>query len=595
MPSDTDQVIRVKVGLFYHRGAKHIGISFAYDADMLRRVRQLPGSRYSGTRRCWYIPNNDESWAAFLRADIPHTIVHQFDNTVRTFTNSDNDDIASPPVVIRQPAPPSEGTQRDSGIKVTQTKKTDADLASLNIEWNNRYFLVRLVYRKDHVAYLKALHGTWWNSKYGQWVVSASFENLEKLQSYFHYWEEDLYQRLEQLMRLRENPIILELYTSPEFTDYFMVKLRGFGADYDFLRHLSDRSYDKDRKIWKLPLRQNLIDRILQYYKLKGAKIVNRLAAKDAKEYHKQKPGISDWNKYFLRKVPKPYHEIMEEYMATLIRQNYSKSSVQSYTSAMIKYVHFLQGKPISKSTAEDVNHYLDSYADQPRSESFYNTIISAIKFYYEKVIFLPDFELDRIERPRKGKTLPTILSRGEVEKMLHCTKNLKHISMLYAIYSSGLRLSELLGLRLQDIHWDRDQILVKGGKGNKDRMVMLSQVLKEVMRMYVDQYKPVYWLFEGADQKHQYSDRSVQQVVRRAAKEAGILRKVTPHTLRHCFATHLLDGGTDIRYIQDLLGHKDIKTTLVYTHVTTRRISEITSPLDQLNLKNREDEKPKE
>jgi site-specific recombinase XerD len=163
---------------------------------------------------------------------------------------------------------------------------------------------------------------------------------------------------------------------------------------------------------------------------------------------------------------------------------------------------------------------------------------------------------------------------------------NIKHITILYTLYSSGLRLDELLNLRVNDISFDRNQIFIRQGKGNKDRVVMLSDLLKRLLIFYTDEYKPVYWLFEGKDKKTQYSPSSVRNIVKLATMKAGITKRVTPHKIRHCFATHLLDGGTDIRYIQELLGHKDIKTTLIYTHVTTKNVTQIKSPLDNLNIK---------
>jgi len=188
------------------------------------------------------------------------------------------------------------------------------------------------------------------------------------------------------------------------------------------------------------------------------------------------------------------------------------------------------------------------------------------------------------MKRPRKGTYLPTILSKGEVERMLVSTKNLKHLTILYILYGGGLRRAELLNLRVQDILWERNQVLVKSGKGRKDRLVMLSHTLKELLAQYFDEYQPEYWLLEGS-RSQQYSASSIGAVVKQAAKRAGIRTKVTPHTLRHCFATHLMDGGLDSRYIQKLLGHKDIKTTLIYTHVTNRSLNQITSPLDQINF----------
>lgn len=142
-----------------------------------------------------------------------------------------------------------------------------------------------------------------------------------------------------------------------------------------------------------------------------------------------------------------------------------------------------------------------------------------------------------------------------------------------------------MLSLKLEDIYWDRNQLFVRGGKGKKDRTVMLSETLKGLLTMYFDKYQPKLYLFNGQDGESPYSSTSVQQIVKKAAHAANIRRRVTPHVLRHCFATHLMESGTDVRYIQELLGHKDIKTTLIYTHVTNKSMKQITSPLDALDL----------
>lgn len=152
--------------------------------------------------------------------------------------------------------------------------------------------------------------------------------------------------------------------------------------------------------------------------------------------------------------------------------------------------------------------------------------------------------------RPKKDESLPTILSLGEVDRILRATNNLKHTTVLYAFYSSGMRLGEILNLRVEDMWWDRDQIFIRNGKGRKDRVVPFSGILKELLKLYFNEYKPIYWLFEGQDRKLPYSERSIQQVVKNGAKKAGINKKVSLHTLRHCYATHLMDGGTDVRYI---------------------------------------------
>jgi site-specific recombinase XerD len=175
-------------------------------------------------------------------------------------------------------------------------------------------------------------------------------------------------------------------------------------------------------------------------------------------------------------------------------------------------------------------------------------------------VIYVADFEMQKIWRPRKINTLPAILSVQEVDRLLHATNNVKHACLMYAIYSTGMRLREILALRLQDCIWDRNQVYIRNSKGNKDRVVMFSKLLKAVMIKYIELYKPEYWLFEGQDKKKQYSRQSVQKVIKKAAANAGITRNVTTHMLRHCFATHLMDNGTDLRYprIAGTQGHQD-------------------------------------
>ena len=216
-------------------------------------------------------------------------------------------------------------------------------------------------------------------------------------------------------------------------------------------------------------------------------------------------------------------------------------------------------------------------------SASYQNQAINAIKFYYERVLG-GKRKFYFIERPLKEKALPVVLNHAEVIAIIKATPNIKHRAMLILAYSSGLRVSELLKLKIKDIDSERMQIRVEQAKGKKDRYTLLSEKALIIFRDYFKQYKPKEWLFEGIG-GGAYSARSIQEVIQYAAKRAGILKKVSMHTLRHSFATHLLENGTDLRYIQNLLGHSSSKTTEVYTHVTTQGFKQIVSPLDHLNL----------
>ncbi len=199
----------------------------------------------------------------------------------------------------------------------------------------------------------------------------------------------------------------------------------------------------------------------------------------------------------------------------------------------------------------------------------------------YRYILERDDIEI-KLSRPKKQKKLPTVLSSEEVSKILNELKNEKHQAIMYLIYSSGLRIGEAINLRVTDIDSQRMLIRVRQGKGRKDRYTVLSQVALEVLRKYSKKYRPFDWLFPGGDIGSHISERTVQKIFERAKESAGIKKEATVHTLRHSFATHLLEGGTDLRFIQELLGHSSSKTTEIYTHVTERSVRSIQSPLDR-------------
>lgn len=190
------------------------------------------------------------------------------------------------------------------------------------------------------------------------------------------------------------------------------------------------------------------------------------------------------------------------------------------------------------------------------------------------------------IKRPHKDKKLPVVLSKEEVAKILSSIDNIKHKAILMIIYSAGLRVGEVVKLKVEDVDSNRMLVHVKGAKGRKDRYTLLSKTALEILREYWRKYKPAKWLFEGARDGRYLSTRTVEKLLTHACEKAGIKKEVSVHTLRHSFATHLLESGTDLRYIQELLGHANSKTTEIYTHVSTKSLGKIQSPLDSLNLK---------
>lgn len=217
------------------------------------------------------------------------------------------------------------------------------------------------------------------------------------------------------------------------------------------------------------------------------------------------------------------------------------------------------------------------------------NIIINALKFYYGEIL-KKDFIFE-VKRPKKDRKLPVVLNREEIAKILLSITNIKHKAILTLIYSAGLRVGEIIKLKIEDIDTERMLIHIKGSKGRKDRYTLLSQRALEILKEYRKEYRPPKWLFPGQNKERHITTRTVEKVFANACRKAGIKKPVTVHTLRHSFATHLLEGGTDLRYIQELLGHKSSKTTEIYTHVSTKDIGKIRSPLDSLQLKERKNE----
>ena len=272
------------------------------------------------------------------------------------------------------------------------------------------------------------------------------------------------------------------------------------------------------------------------------------------------------------------------EYIETLKLKNYSEPTIKTYRLHFQRFLNYCHKMEIENITHEQIRQYLLYLIEERNySASSQNQAINAIKFYYEKVLGKP-VEKYYVPRPRKPKTLPEVLSEEEVTKILKQIHNLKHKSIIYLIYSAGLRLTEAVYLKISDIQSDRKQIFIRSAKGNKDRYVILSETIITLLREYYKIYKPKEWLFEGKPGE-QYSKRSIQSIFKRAVQRSGITKHATIHTLRHSFATHLLEHGTDLRYIQELLGHKSSRTTEIYTHVTHTARNKIVSPLDNLNL----------
>ncbi|MDN3668256.1 tyrosine-type recombinase/integrase [Echinicola jeungdonensis] len=346
---------------------------------------------------------------------------------------------------------------------------------------------------------------------------------------------------------------------------------------YDFelketVKSFPECQWDIQEKVWWVPYSDDIIERLLSYFKGKVWLDYSRFRKLDKTEMPAQLPPISE-------KLKKEILEF-EDWMRN---KRYSESTINTYIGGLILFFRFLENKSLEEIKNEDLEKFHKEYIiARQYSISFQSQVINAVKLFFS---IRENRKLDPeiIHRPRKEKLLPNVLSKEEVKRILEVHKNVKHRTMLSLVYACGLRRSELLNLKISDVDSKRGLLIVRQSKGKKDRVVPLSEKIVGLLRQYYKSERPNIYLFEGGKSNTKYSEGSLQKIMKSALRKTGITKPVTLHWLRHSFATHLLENGTDLRYIQEILGHNSSRTTEIYTHVSDNSIRRVKSPFDDL------------
>jgi len=357
-----------------------------------------------------------------------------------------------------------------------------------------------------------------------------------------------------------------------------------FGFDKELIalvKQLPDIRWDSADKAWQMPNTKENVNRIfllfrgkawIDYSVLKSQKTENKPARKEA---HAKMILPKQLNEEVLRKL--------EQFGEWLQSRRYGENTIKTYTDALRTFLRFHHSVPLDKITNDHIIKFNVEYiAKGHYSAAFQNQVVNAVKLFFSKIENTV-LDLKSVHRPRREKLLPNVLSKQEVKAILDVPKNIKHKAMLSLIYSCGLRRSELLNLKIADIDSKRGLVIIKQSKGKKDRVVPLGLKILQLLREYYLSYKPKKWLFEGQNREEQYSEQSLGKVLKMSVESAGIRKPVSLHWLRHSYATHLLESGTDLRYIQEILGHSSSRTTEIYTHVSTKSLQQIKSPFDDL------------
>lgn len=340
------------------------------------------------------------------------------------------------------------------------------------------------------------------------------------------------------------------------------------------IKTIDGHRWHPEGKYWSFPDTDGTLERILEVFK--GEKIHIDSALRTQQPFPLSLQSEERKQSHF------------EDLRKELLSRKYSYKTVKVYIYYNRDLLIFAD-KSSSDINDDDIKNYLLYLVEEKQSAtSTLNQAINALKFYYG--IVLKKRFVYEVKRPRKDRKLPVVLSKEEITKILSSVDNIKHKAILILIYSAGLRVGEVVKLKPEDIDSKRMLIHIKGSKGRKDRYTMLAEKALEILRRYWQEYRAQKWLFEGSRIGRYITIRTVQKILKQACEKAGIQKEITVHTLRHSFATHLLEARTDLRYIQELLGHAHSKTTEIYTHVSTKSLSKIQSPLDSLALKQRSD-----
>jgi site-specific recombinase XerD len=404
------------------------------------------------------------------------------------------------------------------------------------------------------------------------------------LQQHLTYWPVDEYERLSRLLKPAEEgtgtTTTVRVWPLKADKNWLRLQLpRRPQEAVERVKRVSGRRYSKANQCWLIPNNQQLLEELSEDLKVMGlgVKVNGKVLTVPLK-----RKNWTERQAHLVSGLSGPTEQVIKTYTDYLIGMRYSWQTIKSYTSFFRRFVDLFGPKELPDLEYPVIQDYFNDVAKDDIAHSTLNQYINAVKFYYEKVLDRPR-KVYAVKRPRKQEKLPVVLSKGEVKRVFKQLSNLKHRTMVWLAYSGGLRLSEVCNLRPEHVDFEREQLRICNSKGGRDRIMRLSEEISRLLKEYIRAYEPKEWLFAGQMKGEPYSNSSLQKVFRRAKEKAGISKRVTFHSLRHSYATHLLETGTDLRLIKELLGHKDIKTTLRYTHVSKRNLMSVRSPLDDL------------
>lgn len=483
-----------------HRGGQYTGLFFSYDSDIISKVKTLPWVRYSSTKQCWYTLRNERCKQALQNLGIP--IIEETKASFKRRTEQTSEPFDNASIAVRS---------ANTSVRVKDGGKLSSDINPKGIELKEvklqgGVLVISMNYNRQHVDFLKSLKVSYWDAKERKWVVKASLKNVTQLQQYFCCWDSEQYQIILNFVDqdTASAKVRLRVYND----QFYGIQIWNAPEIINWIKTQTGRKYIKDKRQWLLARSKGMVEEVSEICKTYNARFLDHTPKQHTYDRHVNKGDWGAYKKYQLRKYPKSIWSLLKPYLDLLVLERYSKNTIKSYTNAFARFLLDCDEKKLALDALEMVHikPYLMAISEQDIAYQTLNRHYSAIQFWYEKVGLKGSFYLGGLSRPRKAKPLPKVLSKGEVSAIFGQLNNLKHRCMLYLAYGAGLRSGEVVHLRKHDIQFERNEIRVCKGKGAKDRVVMLSDGMSGLLRKYIAEYEPSFWLFEGQDKRQPYT-----------------------------------------------------------------------------------------
>lgn len=552
-----------------HREEKRIQLVFDYNLDLIQKVKELEGRKWSQTLKCWHIPFR-EDFAVYLATTLGGNIKTEPAIKVQSKKKEDNPVLKVYYDVM--------GLKRLS----IRTQELYAPFFKEFVRHFKDKDIPELSFQDIH-EYVKNRASSLNYTKKKQMMAAIKFY-YEKVfgrnRMYFNLgYEFDLPRASLQMSFYKFKEATCGVKSSHDKLLLFLAYYMGYTP-----KKICEMTVEEGRKLLKHP--QVKINEACGTY-LSGILEEHIYAVKPKTglfEYEGKRPGKGDIrDKAYGLLQHYRLKEIYYEHGNLMLQQSdFSGATISTYMSMYMRFIKDMGYRHPTKIKPADLRDYL--VLQRHRSPEYQNSMINALRFFYEKVYRI-DISNNFLVRPRKGFSLPDVFSREELAMLLSCIYKKKHRLLISLIYSAGLRRSDARNLKIRDVDMKRGVLLIREGKGRKDRYTVVSGKLRELLHEYLEEDKPKIFLFEGIRPGTQYTYSSMVNVLKSAAKRAGIQRSVHLHMLRHSFATHLLEDGYDIKYVQELLGHSHITTTTRYTHIVNDALQTVVSPFDRLPI----------